>query len=291
MLRLLRYLKPFYITLEGGKAAMDFAIFLKDTLPHVGLDWRRFRRKSIRRRVLSRMQELRITSFRQYTAMIEESPDEQARFRVLLSVTISRFFRDRELFQTLQDRVLPECVGRCLPRGRCMVWSAGCASGEEPYSLAILWRTYFRMIPVELRVCATDIDPHCLERARRAEYGPGSLKEVPPELQRSCFEPLGQKYRVQHDIQEMVELRAHDLMTDRIPGRFRLVLCRNMAFTYFSPTLHERIAQKLHASLEAEGFLVIGQKESLPAGSEDYFEQWDTSIYRRKGRGAITGVQ
>lgn len=269
---------------------MEFDIFLRDTLTPMGLEWRLFRRKSIRRRILARMQELHIVSFGHYTRRLGESSEERARFRALMSVTSSRFFRDRELFQALRNQVLPECADRCLPHGKLEVWSAGCAGGEEPYSLAILWQAYFSTMPVKLRILATDVDPYCLERGRRAEYAPGSLKEVPSELKGTYFQPLGQSFRVRHEIQEMVEFRAHDLMTESIPGRFSLVLCRNMAFTYFLPSLHAGIVQKLHSSLEPGGFLVIGEKERLPAGSEDYFDQWDDFIYRRKGRHAISGM-
>ncbi len=262
---------------------MDFATFLKKTLAPMGLDWRRFRRKSIQRRVMARIQELRIASFRKYAERVAECPEEKARFCAYMSVTISRFFRDHELFQTLRDQVLPECAERHLSDARLLVWSAGCASGEEPYSLATLWREYFNMMPIELKILATDIDPHCLWRAYQAEYGPSSLKEVPKELVKTHFESLGQKFRVRAEIRQMVEFRVHDLINGEIPGCFSLVLCRNTAFTYILPSLHAGIARKLHSALEPGGFLVIGQKERLPAESEGYFEPKGTYIFGRKG--------
>ncbi|MBW2146128.1 MAG: protein-glutamate O-methyltransferase CheR [Deltaproteobacteria bacterium] len=262
---------------------MDFATFLKETLTPMGLDWRRFQRRSIQRRVMARIQELHIASFRKYASRVSECPEEKARFRALMSVTISRFFRDSDLFRTLRDQVLPECADRHLPDARLLVWSAGCASGEEPYSLATLWRAYFHMVPIELKILATDIDPHCLRRARLAEYGPSSLKEVSRELVQTHFESRGQKFRIRPEIRQMVEFRAHDLITSDIPGRFDLILCRNIAFTYFLPSWRAEISRKLHSALEPDGFLVIGQNESLPAGSENYFQPRGTYIYRRKG--------
>lgn len=262
---------------------MEFTTFLKQTLIPMGLEWRYFHRKSIERRVIARIQELRIASIREYAAILTRCGDEKKLLRSLMSVTISRFFRDRELFQALREQILPELTSRYTSTDKKLqVWCAGCAGGEEPYSLAILWRSYFHTAHVELKILATDINPKCLRRAYTALYGSSSLKEVPKKLIETYFESSGQKYRLLPEIRKMVGFKVHDLLIDDIPGAFSLVFCRNTAFTYFLPSMRPIIVLKIHEALEPGGFLVIGRKERLPHESKDYFEPQGKYIYRRK---------
>ena len=187
---------------------MKYTEFIKEAFTLAGLDWRRFDKKLIRRRITAVMQELNISSFRSYASMLEGSPEEQARFRAVVTVTISRFFRDSVLIQALRESVLPSCVDECLSEGILRVWSAGCACGEEPYSLSILWQTFFLTIPVKVNILATDINVRCLERARQGIYGPGCLKEIPANIKPLCFESSRGCYCLKSRFRKMVEFRT-----------------------------------------------------------------------------------
>jgi chemotaxis protein methyltransferase CheR len=203
-----------------------------------------------------------------YRARLEADPAEWVVLERLCRVTSSRFWRDRGLYEALRDELLralgPEVAA----------WSAGCASGEEPYSLVLAAAE----AGVRLRVLATDVDPVLLERARQARYPPSSLRELPPELRRRAFagERLRPEYRAR------VELALHDVRAGAPDGAFDLVLCRNVAFTYFDEELQREVGEGLAASLRPGGALVVGAHETLPEGLAG-FEPWSLAhgVYRR----------
>jgi chemotaxis protein methyltransferase CheR len=235
--------------------------FLQWALPRLGFRWQGFRkvRRQVCRRVSRRVVELGLGGADAYRRYLDEHDEEWDVLAGLCRVTISRFWRDRAVFEALRDRVLPE-LGPSVS-----AWSAGCASGEEPYSL-VLAAVAAR---VEIRVIATDTDPLLLERARRAEYRESSLRELPSELRARAFEDgrLRPRYR------EPVEFLRRDVREGPPDGPFDLVLCRNLVFTYFADEVQQEIAVHLARSLRSGGALVVGAHEALPEGLER-FEPW-----------------
>jgi chemotaxis protein methyltransferase CheR len=151
------------------------------------------------------------------------------------------------------------------------IWSAGCAAGEEPYSLRIAWEELPGKKP-PLRLLATDVDTVSLERAAAGRYPESSLREVPDALRRKYFEREGETYRVRGNVRRAVSFRKMDLVRDGSPGRFGLILCRNAAFTYFGPDQRVSVASMLGTSLEEGGYLVLGRTETLPKEAADLFE-------------------
>jgi chemotaxis methyl-accepting protein methylase len=196
----------------------------------------------------------------------------------LLGVTISRFWRNRTLWEYLAAHVLP---GLCEAGAR--VWSCGCASGEEPYSLALLWRERCPESPLYL--LATDIDTTVLERAQEGLYGPGSLRELPGGLRERYFRPERVSWlRLSDEVKGMVRFRRHDLLREPPPAEapFEIILCRNLAFTYFGPEARVEAARKLAAALAPGGYLAVGRKERLPEGAADLAEADYPGLYRRE---------
>ena len=172
--------------------------------------------------------------------ILAANPDEWSQFAALTPVTISRFYRDRAVFRALEDVVLPALRPR-------RAWSAGCASGEEAYTLAL--------IAPELEILATDVHEPVLRRAHAAEYPESSFVELPERLRaRMC----GGQYR------SRVEIRRHDLRDEPPPGPFDLILCRNSAFTYFADDVQATVLDRLLTVLRPGGALVVGLHETLP---------------------------
>lgn len=233
--------------------------FLQWALPRLGLSWPGFRkvRRQVCRRIARRIDELGLPDATAYRSHLDEHPDEWAHLDGLCRITISRFWRDRGVFEALRDVVLP-ALG---PTVRC--WSAGCASGEEPYSLVLAAAAAH----VDVTVLATDIDPVLLERARTARYPESSLRDLPADVRAGAFE--GGSLRREHRVPVSFEL--HDVRADPPPGPFDLVLCRNLAFTYFAEEPRHAVADSLHRSLRPDGALVVGAHESPPA---ELFEPW-----------------
>ena len=177
---------------------------------------------------------------------------------------------DRGLFDHLCRVVLPELAQRAVERGaealRC--WSAGCASGEEPYTLKILWELG---LPegcgrVPLRVVATDVDAHLLERAREGRYPASSLKELPLKLREAAFLRDGEQFRIRDEFREGIEFQRQDIREEMPEGSFDLALCRNLAFTYFDEDQQREVLRGIVARLVAGGYLVVGAHESLAGG-------------------------
>jgi len=233
--------------------------FLQWALPRLGLSWPGFRnvRRQVCRRISRRLDELGLADPAAYRSHLEEHPGEWAHLDGLCRITISRFWRDRAVFDSLRDLVLP-ALG---PAVRC--WSAGCASGEEPYSLVLAAAD----AGVAIEVLATDVDPALLERARRARYPESSLRDLPGDVRARAFE--NGCLRLEH--REPVSFRLHDVRADPPPGQFDLVLCRNLAFTYFGEDAQRSVAASLRASLRPGGALVVGSHEEPPEG---LFEPW-----------------
>jgi chemotaxis protein methyltransferase CheR len=219
------------------------------------------------RRLKQRLRELGVDGFAAYRARLEADPSEWRILDQACRITISRFFRDRGVFEVVRRQVLPDIAARALSEGRGVrAWSAGCASGEEPYTLKILWdlevAPAFPDLP--LRVVASDVDPLMLERARHGCFETSSLRELPPHLVEQAFEGPGASACLRPEHRQGVAFVAQDLRTQAPDGPFDLILCRYLAFTYFAEPLQRRVLAALLARLRPGGWLVIGTHERLP---------------------------
>ncbi len=260
---------------------MNYKEFLKTTLPHLGLRWRRFNRKSIRKRIVGRLQELNLHSLSEYQNYVFASEAERLHLTSLLTVTISRFWRNASLFEALETTWLPAVLGR-LPAGEPLrIWSAGCASGEEPYSLLILWLESFAGSGRELRLLASDSNGHCLERAQQARYPASSFREMPRHLrEKYCTNEKGTFSLIQ-DLSQRIEWFEHNLIWEEPPLNNHMIFCRNLVYTYLTDSLQHEITGRFHQTLVPGGLLVVGRKDRLPAGSEKLFQMREHPVYER----------
>jgi chemotaxis protein methyltransferase CheR len=246
----------------------DCVAFLQWALPRLELRWRGFRkvRGQVCKRIHRRLRELGLGDVAAYRAHLEEHPGEWGVLDGLCRIPISRFYRDRGLFDRLASDVLPDLVRRA--DGELSCWSAGCASGEEPYTLTVLWNLALadRFPDVTLRVVATDADPHLLERARTGRYRWSSLKELPPGWVARAFTRSEGSYSIRPQYKEGVQFEHQDIRTEVPDGPFHLVLCRYLVFTYFEESLQRRVFHEIAKRLTPGGLLAIGRHESLPRG-------------------------
>jgi len=249
--------------------------FLCWALPRLELHWPGFRRvrRQVCKRIEARTQALGLTGATAYQAYLENHPDEWPVLDSLCRITISRFCRDRQLFAALGTRVLPLLAARAVEvnAGPLKLWSTGCASGEEAYTLAMLWEFQIRPSYPQLAasILATDADPALLARAACGCYSSGSLKELPADWRARAFTRDGDMLCVRNEYRHSVAFREQDIRTVMPEGPFHLILCRNLAFTYFAPPLQGKIAERLLPRLVPGGALVIGAHERLPAEISD----------------------
>jgi chemotaxis methyl-accepting protein methylase len=243
---------------------MEFGEFLKEATALLGLQWRPLHRKGIKRKVERRVAEIGLSGFEEYLLGVRKDSEEQRLLSKTLTVTISRFFRDREVFDTLTQSIVPDLLKE--DTGELRIWCIGCASGEEPYSLALLWKENFEQTwaQVHLSILATDIDENLLKRAREGTYKKSSLREVPEGSVGKFFRKEGESYILDRSLRESIEFKKHDILHEEPFLGMDIVLCRNLAFTYFCKESQIEVLRKMATSLKEKRFLVIGKEENLP---------------------------
>ena len=254
----------------------DCTEFLQSSLPRLHMRWQGFRkvRGQVCKRIDRRMRELGLADIAAYCSFLENSADERAVLDALCRVTISRFYRDREVFRFLEQVVLVKLSGDAIARGdkelRC--WSIGCASGEEPYTLAVLWDLGTgRSFPsIKIRILATDADETMIERAKEGCYASSSLAGLPLEWTAQAFVRRGELYCIKDEEREKVSFLVQDVRSAVPKEMFHLILCRNLAFTYFEEGLQQEVLARLRDKLDARGVLVVGSHERLPSDAAGF---------------------
>lgn len=266
----------------------DCVQLLQWALPRLHLRWAGFRkvRRQVCRRLSQRMKELGLSHVREYQSYIESHPSEWAVLDGLCRISISRFYRDKGVFQFLEHAVLPSLAQRVLAGNEQAVrcWSIGCASGEEPYTVAVLWKLGVapQFPHLDIRILATDVDPQMIERARRGCYAPSSLKELPKEWLEQAFLPSPDGWCVKEEYREPITFIQQDVRMTVPTDQFHLILCRNIVFTYFDDELQRETLSRILERLALGGALVIGNSEALPdrvPGLTPWSEK--SGIYRR----------
>ena len=248
---------------------VECVVFLQWALPQLGLRWSGFRkvRRQVCKRIARRLEQLGLEDLDAYRARLADSPAEWSVLDAMCRITISRFYRDRGVFQALADPVLPTLADEAAIQGRNLAcWSAGCASGEEVYTLKIIWDA--QISPhhegVGLTVIGSDVDQAVLERARIGCYQRGRLREMPGELIASGFDLRGDQLCVKEQHRRGVSFLNQDIRSAMPTGPFDIVLCRNLVFSYFVRPLQARVLAEIATRLRRGGFLVIGAHEALP---------------------------
>ena len=252
--------------------------FLQWALPRLGMRWPGFRRvrRQVGRSIRRRLSELGLADLAAYRAHLERDPAEWAALETACRVTISRFFRDRGVWQDLEARVLPALAAH---RERPLrAWSAGCASGEEAYTLALAGHE----AGVALEIHATDVDPRLLARAREGLYPESSLREVSQSRRDRLFSENAGAWRLRDRWRGRVTFAEQDLAHALPAGPFELVLCRNLVFTYWDDDRQQTFVEAVAARIVPGGALVIGAHEVLPGGSAGFLP-WQAVplVYRR----------
>ncbi len=265
--------------------------FLQWALPQLHMRWAGFRkvRHQVCKRINRRLQALQLPDIKSYQEYLQRHSEEWVVLDSVCHVTISRFFRDRLVFSSLQSAILPELVQRMRGRGATAlrIWSSGCAAGEEPYSLSILWELGAKERAAEaqttIEIIASDSDQRLLDRAAAACYPYSSIKNLPADWCRRAFLENDGKFCLSPAFRQYVKFICQDVRVATPPGSFDLILCRNLVCTYFDDMLQRQILRRMEQALQPEGFLVIGIHETLP---QDYdgFAAWSErlGIYQRR---------
>jgi chemotaxis protein methyltransferase CheR len=259
----------------------------RQLLDYFGLSWRGYRRvrKGVKKRISRHMSDLGCHNMATYLIELATNEDTRHICERLMTVSISRFFRDRKLWEILQSDIVPQLIER--PQEKINVWITGCASGEEAYSLRIIWedlRPTYPHLP-NMEILATDLNSQYLERANAGAYPSSSLKELPKKLRSRYFHNQAEKklYFVKALLKDGIVWQNHNLLNDSLGRQFDLIFLRNNLLTYYNDVIKMSAFKKVTDSLSDNGFLIIGSHEKLPYENRDLISMTPFPYMFRKG--------
>ncbi len=229
-----------------------------------GLRCTGYKERCLRRRIAVRMRARGSHRYRDYQALLGRDPEEFQRLLDTLTLNVSTFFRNPEVWRAMEEKVLPTLFALDTPHIR--IWSAGCAGGEEPYTMAILLYEYAEKHGLvgqleRFHIRATDIDRESLASAARGEFGDFAFTEAPERIRQRWFEGT-RVARLRPEIRRRVEFGTLDLLRQPLPTDQHLVLCRNVII-YFERDVQEQLFVRFTESVAPAGFLVLGKVETL----------------------------
>ena len=268
---------------DGKKKLEDF---LQEVRSNNGIDFRSYKTPTILRRLQRRIVATNTGDLDGYIRYLKENPEEYQALVNAFLIKVTEFFRDPELFEFLRNELIPGLVARARESGeRLRIWSAGCATGEEAYSLAILVSEALgnEADHFNVRIFATDLDEKAVEFARRGVYPAASVATLPEELLDRYFTREDGHYQVRKPVRSMIVFGQHDLARRAPFPRVDLVLCRNVLI-YFTPELQRRTLQLFAYSLKDGGYLLLGKSETTaPLGEYFALDNKEFKVYRRYG--------
>ncbi|POX37558.1 chemotaxis protein CheR [Streptomyces sp. Ru73] len=255
--------------------------FLRDAR---GFDFTGYKRSSLGRRIRKRMADVSADTYDDYRDLLETSSDEFGALFNTILINVTSFFRDPEAWTFLQHEVLPELLSQVAPDREIRVWSAGCSSGEEAYSLAMMFAETLGLEETlqRVKIYATDVDEEALRDARTGLYAAKALEPLPNDLRERYFDQNGTQYSFRPDLRRRVIFGRHDITRDAPISRLDLLVCRN-TLMYFNVEAQTQIVDRFHFALRESGHLFLGKAEML-LNDSDRFEVMSMRqrVFRRR---------
>jgi two-component system, chemotaxis family, CheB/CheR fusion protein len=243
-----------------------------------GQDFSNYKPATIRRRVERRLGVRGLSSLGEYAQVMREHPDEARLLMKELLISVTNFFRDPEAYEAIEQRVLPALFEKRTAADQVRLWVAGCATGEEAYSMAILLAETAATVldPPSIQVFATDLDEHAIATAREGLYSEADVADVSPARLARFFQRDADGYRVRRELRELVLFAHHNVIRDPPFSHLDLITCRNLLI-YLNRTIQERLIETFHFALRPGGYLFLGSSES--ADASDLFVAFDKNAH------------
>ena len=275
---------------EVDSTLEDLLVFIRDAR---GFDFTGYKRSSLARRIRKRTHEVGAADYVDYRDLLESSAEEFGHLFNTILINVTGFFRDAETWTYLQREVMPELLALAEAAREIRVWSAGCATGEEAYSLAIAFAEALGVDETAKRVkiYGTDVDNDALRDARMGVYTPKNLDSMPPELRDKYFEQTGSQFAFRPDLRRRVIFGRHDITRDAPISRLDLLLCRN-TLMYFNVETQAQVIDRFHFALREGGYLFLGKAEML-LGDGERFEvvSMRQRMFRRRPGASVPRYQ
>lgn len=240
-----------------------------------GIDLSQYRRQYLERRISARLRSLSLHTYRQYCVYLDEHVEEYAKLLDTLTINVTDFYRDAVVFDLFRKQIVPAMIDEKLRSRHRMIraWSAGCATGEETYSITMSFLAGMgeHRNDFLLSVLGTDLDPRALSVARTGSYSIDKLKSIPGEHQVKYLDVEGETFSIKQDVQRHVKFRPLNLFSDKPISVVDVIFCRNV-FIYFSREQQDAVLDKFWSALSRGGYLVLGRSEKLGKEASGRFE-------------------
>ena len=250
------------MTLEISISTQDLKEITKFIHIKRGLDLSYFKPAFLSRRIGIRMKMLNMTSSSQYAELLNSDFNEVGTLYDSLSINVTKFYRDKQVWQVFGNKIIPNLLKDTKPNEKLRIWSCGCASGEEPYSLAIMFSEAFKDPFNKFKILATDINSEALKHARTGIYTTDNLKNLDTLLITKYFKKTNDgKYKIIDKIKDLVTFNLADITTFPI-SYLDIIFCRNLLI-YYGKDAQDLIFKKFHNVLKPNKYLVLGMDETL----------------------------
>ena len=251
----------------------------------VGLDCKQYKVNYLKRRLAVRMRATKKGTYQEYEELLKDKPEEFKWLLDRLTINVSNFYRDPMVYEQMEKLLLPGWR----KQRKLRIWSAGCANGEEPYSVAMMLQKGLATL-CDWEILATDIDPAVLESARLGKYDKESLKTLPTELKDRYFKFYDERWAIKNELKKRIDFQIQDLTGPLPNGAFDLIICRNVLI-YFIPELQERLFRDFYQRLRPDGYLVLGKTETLLGEVRKLYHMLDVRerIYKKKAADSDAG--
>lgn len=259
----------------------------KKVLNSRGINLLQYKSTFLGRRINIRMKKNNIDSYLKYSSYLNNNPTEHNLLFKELSIIVTHFFRDNKIFTVFADKVITKLITETPNYRKIRIWSAGCATGEESFSIAILFYQKFIELNEKPRfeVIGTDVNPNVINKAKNGVYSINALKEMPKHLQKKYLSLTDQgNYKVNEKIMNSVKFQIVNLEKKPISAVFDVIFCRNVLI-YFRREMQNKLIKNFHYSLRPSGYLVIGQSESIFGETMNLFKliMLNERIYKKIG--------
>lgn len=256
-----------------------FELLKRVITQNTGFNCEHYKEAHFRRRINVRIRATNSESYGAYLKLLKKNQQEYEFLINTLTVNVSEFFRNPETFRIIEKEIIP-CIVKYRSESlirSIRIWSAGCAAGEEAYSLAILLHRVLKtdINNYRIRIIGTDIDTQSLEKARKGVYSKNSLKNLDPSIKEHYFVKQGDTYQIIDELKNLMQFKRHDLISDSKNNRFDLIICRNVMI-YFKKEIQEQLQLNFYQGLEKGGFFVIGKSETLLGAASSLFRPYNT---------------
>jgi two-component system CheB/CheR fusion protein len=250
--------------MSSTEESVQFEALLEFLKRHRGFDFTGYKRTTLQRRVQKRLEAVGLEEYDAYVELLERDPAEFTQLFNTLLINVTRFFRDESPWTFLAGEIIPALLARRADAAPIRVWSAGCASGEEAYSLAMLLAEALgpEQFRDRVKIYATDVDDEALSAARAATYSGKQVDDVPPLLREKYFEPLDDRFVCAKNLRRSVIFGRNDLVQDAPISRIDLLVCRN-TLMYFNSATQGAVLARFHFALADHGVLFLGRAETL----------------------------